>query len=74
MSETKTIKNTSPLVLSVLALDEHFSELNRLATRIDEIDLKSNFDFEQSEKLIALFAEAGQAISVDIAHFVTVFN
>lgn len=74
MPETKILKNPSPLVLAVLTLDEHFSELNRLATRVDEIDLKSNFDFEQSEKLITRFAEAGQAISEDIVHFVNILN
>jgi hemerythrin superfamily protein len=74
MPESKTIKNPSPLVLAVLTLDEHFSELSRLSNRIDEIDLKSNFDFEQSERLITRFAEAGQAISEDIGQFVKVLN
>jgi uncharacterized protein YoxC len=74
MPESKTVKNPSPLVLALLTLDEHFSELNRLATRVEEIDLKSNFDFEQSERLITRFAEAGQAISEDIVHFVKVLN
>lgn len=74
MSESKTIKNPSPLVLAVLSLDEHFASLKRLSGRIDEIDLKSNFDFEQSERLINLFAETGHAISGDINHFVQVLN
>lgn len=74
MTEAKTIKNPSPLVLAILALDGNFSELTRLGARIDEMDLKSNFDFEQSERLINLFAEAGQAISTDIATFITVLN
>lgn len=74
MSDTKTIKNPSPLVLAVLTLDAHFSDLKRLSERIESIDLKSNFDFEQSEKLINLFAETGEAISADIAHFVNVLN
>jgi uncharacterized protein YoxC len=74
MPDSKTLKNPSPLVLALLTLDEHFSELNRLATRVEEIDLKSNFDFEQSERLITRFAEAGQAISEDIVLFVKVLN
>lgn len=74
MSDTKTIKNPSPLVLAVLKLDEHFSSLKRLADRIDEVELKSNFDFEQSERLITHFAETGQAISDDIVEFVNVLN
>ncbi len=74
MSDTKTIKNPSPLVQSVLALDEHFADLNRLASRIDEIDMKSNFDFEQSERLIKHFAETGNEITTDISQFVAVLN
>jgi hypothetical protein len=74
MPDAKTIKNPSPLVLAILTLDEHFAELNRLASRIEEIDLKSNFDFEQSERLIHRFAEAGQSISEDIVLFVKVLN
>ena len=74
MSESRTIKNPSPLVLSVLSIDEHFSDLKRLSARIDEIDLKSNFDFEQSERLINHFAESGQALSDDIARFVEVLT
>jgi uncharacterized coiled-coil DUF342 family protein len=60
--------------LAILKLDEHFSDLSRLGARIDEIDMKSNFDFEQSERLIMLFAQAGQAVSEDIAEFVAVLN
>lgn len=74
MPESKTIKNPSALVLALLTLDDHFSELSRLSERIEEIDLKSNFDFEQSEKLITRFAEAGQMISEDIVLFVKVLN
>lgn len=74
MNETKTIKNPSPLVLAILTLDEHFSNLKRLSERIDEIDMKSNFDFEHSERLIGHFAETGQAISSDILNFVNVLN
>lgn len=74
MTESKTIKNPSPLVLAVLSLDEHFTNLMRLSARIDEVDLKSNFDFEQVEKLITLFSETGEGISADIASFVQVLN
>jgi uncharacterized protein YoxC len=74
MSDTKTIKNPSPLVLAVLTLDEHFRDLNRLADRIEELDLKSSFDFEQSERLINHFAETGQAITTDITQFVQHLN
>src|SRR5688500_13811499 len=72
--ETKTIKNPSPLVSAVLTLDEHFADLNRLSARIEEIDLKSSFDFEQSERLITHFAETGNAITTDINQFVAALN
>lgn len=74
MTETKTIKNPSPLVLAALALDEHFTNLKRLAGRIDEIDMNSDFDVKQSEKLILHFSENGQAVSGDIHRFVTALN
>ncbi len=74
MIESKTIKNPSPLVLAVLSLDENFANLMRLSSRIDEVDLKSNFDFDQVEKLITLFSETGEKISSDIAGFVQVLN
>jgi hypothetical protein len=74
MTESKTIKNPSALVLAVLTLDEHFNDLKRLSERIEEMDLKSNSDFEQSEKLINHFAETGQAISTDIASFVSILS
>lgn len=74
MTESKTIKNPSPLVLAVLSLDENFANLMRLSSRIDEVDLKSNFDFDQVEKLITLFSETGEKISSDIANFVQVLN
>lgn len=74
MSDTKTIKNPSPLVLAVLTLDAHYADLKRLAERIEAIELKSNFDFDQSEKLMAHYAETGHAISQDITQFVQVLN
>ena len=74
MSDTKTIKNPSPLVLAVLTLDAHYTDLKRLAERIEALELKSNFDFDQSEKLMTHYAETGQAISQDIAQFVQVLN
>lgn len=74
MSDTKTIKNPSALVLAVLTLDAHYADLKRLAERIEEIEMKSNFDFEQTERLLNHYAETGQAISQDIALFVQVLN
>jgi hypothetical protein len=63
MNDIKTNKNPSALVQSVVQLDQHFSDLIRLGARIDEMDLKSNFDYEQADRLIAHFAETGQEVS-----------
>lgn len=70
MTELKAIKNPSPLVSAVLTVDEHFADLKRLSTRIDELDLKSNFDYEQSQRLITRYAETGQKLTKDIVAFV----
>lgn len=74
MSESKTIKNPSPLVLAVLELDAHYADLKRLAARIEGLEFKSNYDFDQSEKLLAHYSETGEAIAQDISRFVQVLN
>ena len=66
MPESKPTKNLSPLAQTVLDLDTHFSDLARLGAKIDEMDLKSNFDFEQVERLIHHFAETGNLVSAHI--------
>lgn len=74
MSETFKIKDASAFVKSVLTLDSHFSELERLSARIDEMDLKSEFDLTQIRKLMNRFSECGQSVSTDIIELATQLN
>lgn len=66
MSETVQIKNPSPLVKAVLALDAHFSNLLRLGERIESLEMKSNFDYEQAQGHLEHFAKAGQGVSEEV--------
>ncbi len=70
MSNTNK-KNQSPLVQSVLALDEHFGELERLGNKINSLDMKSEFDFEHAQRLMNRFAECGEGVSVEISSLAT---
>lgn len=59
-------QETSALVKSVLALDEYFSELDRLGSKINSLEMKSDFDFEHAERLMVRFAEVGQGVSDEV--------
>ncbi len=74
MNQIKPVKNPSALVQSVLDLDQYFGDLIRLGARIDETDLKSNFDYEQTDRLIAKFAEAGEQVSKQIINLSEALN
>lgn len=63
MADTK-IK--SPMVQSVLALDEYFQELERLGNKINSLEMKSDFDFEHAQRLMSRFAECGQLVSNEV--------
>jgi len=65
MSDIK-IKNPSPLVQTILKLDNYFSEMIRLGNKIETMELKSDFDFEQAERLIKHFAECGEGVSTEV--------
>src|SRR5687767_10841976 len=66
MSDIKKLKDASPLVQSVLSVDSHVAELERLSARIDEMKLNTESDHEQVRKLMAVFAEHGNAVSTEI--------
>ena len=59
--------NDSPLVKSVLALDEYLTELERVGTKITSTDLTSDFDVEHIQKLMTRFAECGQGITKEVS-------
>lgn len=74
MNDTIKFKDASPLVKAVLTLDDHFSNLVRLAEKIEENDLKTDGDIEQARKLMAKFAEVGEGISAGVAELSTTLN
>jgi hypothetical protein len=74
MTDSQKIKNPSPLVQTVLALDNYFSELIRLGAKIETMELKSEFDFEQIERLINRFTECGQGVSDEVIQLSTSLN
>ena len=68
------IKELSPLVEAVLSLDTYLSEINRLGAKIESLDLKSDYDYEQAQRLMARFTECGQGVSTDIVKLSTQLN
>jgi hypothetical protein len=64
-------KKDSPLVQSVLALDDYLAELERIGTKINSTDMKSDFDIEYIHKLMARFAECGQGVSNEVINLST---
>lgn len=60
------IKNPSPLVEAVLKLDNYLAEIVRLGAKIEEMELKSDFDFEQVQRLMTHFAECGQGVTDEV--------
>ena len=61
-------KRDSPLVNSVLALDDHLTELERIGGKINSTDMSSDVDAEHIQKLMTRFAECGQGVSVEVAN------
>jgi chromosome segregation ATPase len=59
-------KRDSPLVKSVLALDNYLTELGRVGTKINSTDMTSDFDVEYIQKLMTRFAECGQGVSEEV--------
>ena len=49
----------SPLVTSVLALQNHLTELERLGGKINSIDMASDVEVDFIQKLLMRFAECG---------------
>lgn len=66
MTDTLKIKDASPLVKTVLALDTHIAELERISQKLEELPMKSDFDFQQARKLLALFAEHGEGVTSEV--------
>jgi hypothetical protein len=74
MAKLDKSKEQSSLVQAVLTLDDYFSELTRLSGRIGEMELKSDSDFEQFQRLMNLFAESGEGITEMVVSLSTALN
>jgi hypothetical protein len=64
-------KRDSPLVIAVLALQNHLTELERVGAKINSADLSSEIDVEYIQKLMTRFAECGQGISEEVNNLST---
>lgn len=71
---TNKIKDPSPLVEAVLHLDSYLSEIVRLGDKIQAMDLKSDFDFEQAQKLMNRFTECGEGVSEQVMRLSATLN
>lgn len=55
-------KNLSPFGQASLALDQDFSELERLAGEIERMEIQTDNGFERAKKLLGHFGETGERI------------
>jgi chromosome segregation ATPase len=62
------INRDSPLVKTVLALDNYLTELERVGAKINSTDMTSDFDVEHMQKLMTRFAECGHAVSEEVTN------
>ena len=63
---TDKTRRESPLVTSVLALQNHLEELERIGNKINATDMSGDVDVEYVQKLMARFAESGQGVSEEV--------
>ena len=66
MSDRNRPKHDSPLVTSVLRLENHLAELERVGGKITSMEVSSDVDLEHMQKLLSLFAECGEEISEEV--------
>lgn len=68
MTDIKKISDKSPLVATVIALSDAFENLERIGTKIDEMELKTDTDYEQARRWLARFAENGEVVTTEIGN------
>ena len=64
-------KRDSALIKTVVALDNHLAELERIGTKINAVDMTAAIDMDHVQKLMTRFAECGQEISKQVADLST---
>src|SRR5689334_13729405 len=65
------VNRDSPLVQSVVALDNYLAELERVGTKINSTEIGPDIDFEYVQKLMTRYAECGQGISEEVTKLST---
>jgi chromosome segregation ATPase len=64
----------SPLVKSVLALENYLTEIERVGTKINSTDMTSDVDIEYIHKLMTRFSECAQGVSQEVTNLSTQLN
>ncbi|HET9220143.1 MAG TPA: hypothetical protein VFR18_24400 [Terriglobia bacterium] len=64
-------RSDSLLVTSVLRLENHLSELERIGGKINAMDMTADIDVEHIQKLLALFTDCGEEISEEVKNLST---
>jgi chromosome segregation ATPase len=67
-------KDSSALVQTVIALDHHFSELERIGAMISDMKLRTDSEFEYGRRLMGYFAEAGEGVTAEITQLSKLLN
>lgn len=68
---TNNTKRDSPLVGSVIALQNYLTELERVGARINSADMTSDVDIDFIQKLMTRFSECGQGVSDELSNLAT---
>jgi hypothetical protein len=69
------VDNTdSPLIKAVVALDAHFSELERIGNKINSLEMKTEFDFAHAQQLMTRFAECGEGVTSEVVNLSNYLN
>jgi hypothetical protein len=67
-------KQQSLLVEAVTSLDSYFSELERIGNKIISLDMKTEFELAQAQKLMLRFAECGEAVTKEVLNLSNCLN
>jgi predicted RNase H-like nuclease (RuvC/YqgF family) len=64
---TNDSKRDSPLVVSVIALQNYLTELERVGAKINSADMTSDVDLDCIQKLMVRFSQCGQGVSDELS-------
>lgn len=72
MASTK--KPLSPIVEAVMALDDTFEEMKRLAKRIDNLEIRGDSDYEHLRDFMTRYAQSAECIATHVHTFSQALN